>query len=179
VALRVELWTDGSGTASGPGGWAFVLRAIDTSTGEVRKEVERSGGEYVTTSQVMEATALLEGLRAIERATVVYLYTDSKYVAGAFAERWLDLWEARGWKKVKHPAVWQDVLRLVRERGLDVRAAHVKGHTGVALNERCDELAGAERRKRKDELEGEQATLELGDAQTATVTAPESALTGA
>jgi ribonuclease HI len=75
----------------------------------------------------------------------VRLYTDSQYVRRGVLE-WLPQWKARGWKTAdKKPVKNQDLWEL-----LDVEVAKhridwhwVKGHSGVAGNERCDALANA------------------------------------
>jgi ribonuclease HI len=152
----VELWTDGSGGVTGtPGGWAYVLR---TRTREGWAEREGAGSEESTTSNRMEITAVLEGLRALKSPCAVRVLSDSQYVVNTFAKGWIGRWKAKGWRKVKNADLWKAVLVAGSMHRLDF--VWVRGHNGTALNERCDELAGAQRaivvarRERYPSLEG-------------------------
>lgn len=148
-SMQIELWTDGasSGTSAAPGGWAFILRALDGT--KLLRELERSGGETETTNNRMELMAVLEGLRALtgERVTLT-VFSDSEYVVKAFMENWIGRWESHGWRKTKNAKrlvvnadIWRELVPLVRAH--DVTFQHVRGHAGTALNERVDRLAVA------------------------------------
>ena len=141
---RVELFTDGACRGNpGPGGWAFVLRHPASGS-----EKELSGGEAATTNNRMELQAVIEGLRALTRASEVEVVTDSVYVAKGASE-WMVGWKANGWRRregrsfkpVKNVELWQDLDELLARH--DVRFRVVKGHSGHPENERCDELAVA------------------------------------
>jgi ribonuclease HI len=135
----VEIYTDGACRGNpGPGGWAAVLSAGG-------REKELTGAENLTTNNRMELRAVIAALQALKRPVDVRLYTDSQYVRRGVLE-WLPQWKARGWKTAdKKPVKNQDLWEL-----LDVEVAKhriewhwVKGHSGVAGNERCDALANA------------------------------------
>lgn len=136
---HVELFTDGACSGNpGPGGWAYVLR--HPSSGAER---ERSGGEAQTTNNRMELMAVIEGLRAITRESVVDLYSDSQYVLKGLNE-WMPAWKARGWKTaskqpVKNRDLWEPLDEL-RSKHL-LRFHWLRGHAGHPENERCDQLA--------------------------------------
>ena len=141
---RVELFTDGACRGNpGPGGWAFVLRHPASGS-----EKELSGGEAGTTNNRMELQAVIEGLRALTRASEVEVVTDSVYVAKGASE-WMVGWKANGWRRregrsfkpVKNVELWQALDELLVLH--DVRFRVVKGHSGHPENERCDELAVA------------------------------------
>ena len=141
---RVELFTDGACRGNpGPGGWAFVLRHPASGS-----EKELSGGEAATTNNRMELQAVIEGLRALTRASEVEVVTDSVYVAKG-ASKWMVGWKANGWRRregrsfkpVKNVELWQDLDELLARH--NVRFRVVKGHSGHPENERCDELAVA------------------------------------
>lgn len=141
----VDLWTDGSGTTLGhPGGWAFVLEAVHPATGEPRRR-EGSGGALDTTNNRMEMMACLMGLRALKRPSVVVVHTDSEYLMKPFTEGWLERWVSSNFKKKQNADLWM----LLREQVVRhiVTWEWVKGHAKIELNERCDELAGAERKR--------------------------------
>ncbi len=139
VRPHVELFTDGACSGNpGPGGWAFVLRHPATG-----KSIERSGAEAATTNNRMELMAVIEGLRALTRPSLVDLTSDSQYVLNGLKE-WMDQWKRRGWKTaskqpVKNQDLWE-ILDLLRADH-DIRFHWIRGHQGHAENERCDELA--------------------------------------
>ena len=84
----------------------------------------------------MELTAVVEGLKLLTRPATVTIHSDSRYV--------IDI--ARGAKKpVKNRKLWQAYRELAGRHMIDWK--YVAGHSGDALNERCDKLAVAERRK--------------------------------
>lgn len=140
----VELYTDGACSGNpGPGGWAFVLRCPRTG-----KELERSGGDRVTTNNKMELTAVLRGLEALKEPCQVELYSDSKYV-GQGISSWMQGWKRRGWKRkdgsktvaVKNVDLWKKLDELMQSHQIEFH--YIPGHTGHPENERCDELAVA------------------------------------
>lgn len=141
----VHLFTDGACSGNpGPGGWAYILR--DERTGV---EKEASGGEPETTNNRMELVAVIEGLGALRRPTVVELHSDSQYVLNGMRE-WLPAWKARGWRTagrqpVKNRDLWErlDALLAMHE----VRFNWVRGHSDHPENERCDRLAVAARER--------------------------------
>lgn len=135
---QVELWTDGACSGNpGPGGWAAILRWRG-------HERELSGGEAATTNNRMELQGVVEGLRALARPSDVVVHTDSAYLQRAFTDGWLKKWKRNGWRtSSKQPVANQDLWialdeAVARHR---VRWVRVKGHAGVDLNERADQLA--------------------------------------
>jgi ribonuclease HI len=143
--IVIDLWCDGSGTIAGqPGGWAYVLHAVHPVTGE-EKIVEGSGGAPDATNNRMELTALLEGLRAIKRPSTVVVHADSEYVINPLRHGWIEKWERTNYAKKKNADIWRELVVEVRKHS--VTYEHVKGHSGVHYNERCDVLAGQERRR--------------------------------
>ena len=51
-----------------------------------------------TTNNVMELTAVIEGLKMLKYACEVDLYSDSAYVVNAFLQGWIYNWVKKGWK---------------------------------------------------------------------------------
>ena len=134
--MIVEVWTDGSATtAEKPGGWAYVI-LLDGA-----KVHEASGGMLYCTNNVAELTAADEGLRY---ATSTYpdaeitLVSDSMLVLNYTNGTWRC--------KKFHLALLHSSLRKMYGH-FNVDTRWVRGHTGVEHNERCDELAKAEREK--------------------------------
>ena len=137
---QVEIYTDGACSGNpGPGGWAAVL----TYEGH-QKEI--SGGEANTTNQRMELKAVYESLKGLKEPCNVVLHSDSAYVINCFKQKWYVGWRKNGWKNSKGDPVqnrdlWELLLSEVERH--DVAFEKVKGHAGVEMNERCDELARA------------------------------------
>jgi ribonuclease HI len=141
---QVHLFTDGGCSGNpGPGGWAFILRHPATG-----KQMERSGGERETTNNRMELTAVVEGLAALKKPTMVELFTDSVYVGKGMSE-WMPKWKANGWRRkertkfvpVKNEDLWRQLdAALARHEVVYTRVA---GHSGHIENDRVDELAVA------------------------------------
>ena len=138
----VYLFTDGACKGNpGTGGWGVLLRY-----GTHEKEL--FGGEAQTTNNRMELTAVLSGLKTLNRPCDVVICTDSQYVKNGM-ESWIHNWKKNGWKTagrqpVKNADLWQQLdEQVARHR---VRWQWVKGHAGHAENERADALAnrGAE-----------------------------------
>ena len=144
--MDLELWTDGACSGNpGPGGWAAILVARGPD-GTIVKQVERSGGDPATTNNRMELQAVIEGLGALQRPSSVSVHIDSSYVMDAIVKRWIEGWIKRDWKTaakqpVKNRELWESLLAALEPH--DVTWKKVRGHAGVELNERCDELAVA------------------------------------
>ena len=141
---KVEIWTDGACSYNpGPGGWASILYYKG-----IEKEI--SGGMLDTTNNVMELTAVIQGLKALKEPCEVTLYSDSTYVVNAILENWLDAWQQNGFKTankkpVKNKELWEELSILLKKH--NVNFVHVKGHADNVNNNRCDKLARAEIQK--------------------------------
>ena len=134
---RVVIHTDGACSGNpGPGGWGAILR-----TGEHEKEL--SGGDRATTNNRMELTAVIRGLEALKRSSVVTIHTDSRYVMDGLTQ-WLPKWKKNGWKTadkkpVKNEDLWRELDVLCAKH--DLKWRWVRGHSGHPENERADALA--------------------------------------
>lgn len=137
--MHITIYTDGAcdiHAENQPGGWAAILRAVD-GKGKLVKERVLSGGAESTTNNQMELTAVIEGLKALKRPADVTVFTDSRYV--------LDI--ASGNKKAtRNKKLWQIFFRQAEKHRIEWK--YVAGHSGDALNERCDRLAVKEKRSR-------------------------------
>jgi ribonuclease HI len=138
---KVELYTDGACSGNpGPGGWAYILK--HPASGLAR---EASGGDAATTNNRMELQAVIEGLTALKRPSVVELYSDSQYVLNGL-KSWIKGWKAKGWKTaskqpVKNQDLWEALDALASQH--QVTFHWVRGHNEHPENERCDQLAVA------------------------------------
>jgi len=143
---RVDVWTDGScDTASGHGGWAYLLRYG-------RHSATASGYEANTTNNRMELTAAVLALEALREPCRVRLVTDSQYLKKAFTDGWLAKWQRNGWRTaskapVKNRDLWERLLEL--EQRHEVSWAWTRGHAGQPENEEVDRLALAARVNRR------------------------------
>ena len=144
----VTIYTDGACSGNpGPGGWGAILMY-----GPHKKEL--SGGERQTTNNRMELTGVITALEALKEPCVVELYSDSKYVIDALEKGWAWGWKKRGWvksdkKPALNPDLWETLLALTRKH--EVRCHWVKGHAENPMNNRCDAMAVAEWKKRKQD----------------------------
>ncbi len=138
---QVVLTTDGSSLGNpGPGGYAAILEYKD-------KQKILTGGFSRTTNNRMEIMAVLAGLKALKKPTLLTIRTDSQYVARAISEGWLKKWQKNGWrtagkKPVKNRDLWEDLSRELDKH--EVEFKWVRGHSGDERNEKCDDLARAE-----------------------------------
>jgi len=135
---EVIIYTDGACSGNpGPGGWGSILMYKENI-----KEI--SGGKENTTNNVMELTAVIEGLKLLKFPCRVKLYSDSAYVVNAFTQKWIYAWLKNGWKNsskepVKNKELWQELYDLTKVH--EVEFIKVKGHADNEYNNRCDELA--------------------------------------
>ena len=137
---KVSIYTDGSCLGNpGVGGYAAIL------TCEGREKVI-TGGTKKSTNNRMEMTAVIEALGLLKKACAVTIYTDSSYLVNNFSR--MPEWRANGWMgasgAVKNHELWDKmdfIVQKLTEMGATIEFSKVRGHAGVALNERCDRLA--------------------------------------
>lgn len=149
---KLSLYTDGGCSHSGDGGWACVI--VNEATGA---KLPLSGGKKETTNNVMELTALLEGLRNLVDHGVtsgVTVYSDSEYTKNTYT-KWMHSWARWGWRKsdggeVSNLELIKQLYEIYPKITLD-DYKWVKGHSGNPLNEYVDQLCQAEIKKQKGE----------------------------
>jgi ribonuclease HI len=141
------IFTDGSSRGNpGPGGWGAVVVYND---GEL-KAAELGGRENHTTNNRMELTAVISALDFVSKHTkiqglarTIQVNTDSSYVLRG-ATLWIHGWKKNNWKTktkddVLNKDLWEHFLKVRSD--LKISWNLLKGHSGVAGNERCDEIA--------------------------------------
>ena len=141
-AKRLEMYCDGGCRGNqvdeNVGGWGAYL-----IWGAHEKRLH--GGCRNTTNNVMELTAVIEGLRAVVNKEVpVDVHVDSAYVHKGITE-WIDSWIAKGWKNAQKKPVanrelWEQLL-AEKAKFADIRFFKVKGHADNVGNNIADELA--------------------------------------
>ncbi len=145
IVKKVTLISDGACVGNpGPGGWAYILRYAEHSE-------EGTGGTGDTTNNRMEIAAVIEGLKALKEPCEVLLISDSQYVLNGVLS-WRFTWRENGWMRkpkkngeerpVLNVDLWQELDSLANKH--TIRGRWVRGHSGHADNERCDQLAEAQ-----------------------------------
>lgn len=123
------------------GGWGVAI-----SYGVHNHEIR--GGKIGTTNNQMEIQAVISALKSVRGAGHIdmEIYCDSAYVVNCMNQGWMKNWVRNGWKNskkepVKNKELWIELDMLINERQHTPKFFKVKGHSGVELNERADQLA--------------------------------------
>jgi ribonuclease HI len=121
-------YTDGACSGNpGPCGLGAVL---------LENGARRELSEYlgIGTNNVAELTAILRALEGVGRsAELMLVHTDSQYAIGVLT---------KGWKAKANQALIASIKDRMRNFPR-LQLVYVKGHAGIPLNERADELARA------------------------------------
>lgn len=150
-STNVIIYCDGACSGNpGPGGWGSIVIYGDQVT-------ELGGAANATTNNRMEMAAVLEALHYCLKTHskgdlgYIQIFTDSVYVIRGITQ-WIFGWKKRGWKnaaneEVSNQDIWielDNVVTVVRNKlECEIKWNFVKGHSGVAGNERCDVIAVA------------------------------------
>lgn len=126
-ADAIHVWTDGACSGNpGPAGVGVVV----IGDGPKEREISEYLGEG--TNNIAELTAILRGLEAVsDPRRPVVVYSDSAYSIGLLSQNW----------KAKKNVELVAELREVCKRFKKLQFVKVLGHSGIALNERVDQLA--------------------------------------
>ena len=155
---NILIFTDGASRQNpGPGGWGAVVVAND-------RVVELGGGEVHTTNNRMELQAVISAIDFLIEYELLTLnfkcvvYTDSAYVVNGIT-KWISGWKSRGWltlqkEEVLNRDLWEKLSFLLEDMPGDEKIEWklLKGHVGVAGNERCDVIATSFADKKKIDL---------------------------
>jgi len=122
----VIAYADGACSGNpGPAGLGVVV--ID---GSIRMELSEHLG--VGTNNIAELSAIDRVLDMVpEPGRPIVIHTDSAYAIGVLS---------KGWKAKANVALIERVRERLSKRPA-IRLVHVRGHSGIELNERADELA--------------------------------------
>lgn len=136
--MIINIYTDGACSGNqnenNVGGWGTILEA-----GENKKELY--GGSSNTTNNIMELTAVLEGLKALKSFShQVNIYSDSAYIVNCFNQKWYVKWQTNGWKTsqkkpVENKELWEQIIHYVHKIKT-VNFYKVKGH--LDLDKKAD-----------------------------------------
>jgi ribonuclease HI len=109
----------------GPAGLGAVI--ID---GPTRTEISEHLG--IATNNIAELAAIERVLESVtDKARNLIIYTDSAYSIGVLS---------KGWKAKANVVLIESLRKRLKERP-KTAFVHVRGHAGIELNERADELA--------------------------------------
>ncbi len=150
---KVIAFTDGASRNNpGKGGWGAIV--IYPKSSGVLCVDELGGADPHTTNNRMEIgafKAVLEHMNDFYQndttKKVFTIYTDSSYVRNAFT-KWIDGWAKSDWvtkgkTQVLNSDLWSVVYdlkhKLSKQFIFDIQL--LKGHSGIAGNERCDVIA--------------------------------------
>jgi len=134
---KVIIYSDGSSLSNpGKSGYGAVLKWGDTV-----KQI--SQGYHLSTNNRMELMGAIAPLELLKRPVDVEFHTDSMYVIDGIT-KWIKNWKKRGWKDskkqpVKNGDLWVRLDEASSKHNITWK--HVKAHSGIELNERCDKLA--------------------------------------
>jgi ribonuclease HI len=122
----IVAYADGACSGNpGPAGLGVVILE-----GPMRTEICEPLGQG--TNNIAELTAIERVLDAIpDPGRPLVIYTDSEYAVGVLS---------KGWKAKANMALVERVRDRLAKRPA-TRLVHVRGHAGIELNERADELA--------------------------------------
>ncbi|HEU0034705.1 MAG TPA: ribonuclease H [Kofleriaceae bacterium] len=127
-ANAIHVWTDG-GCIPNPGPAGIGVVIVD---GRERKEISEYLGHG--TNNIAELTAIVRGLEEVkDRTRPIVVYSDSQYAIGLLTQNW----------KPKANIELVAKLRALLREFPEVRFVKVAAHSGIALNERVDQLASA------------------------------------
>ena len=156
---EIIVFADGSSLGNpGPGGWGVVVVYQDNKLkvkSEKLKVTELGGGNKHTTNNRMELTAAIEALEFSSKLKTqnvkLLIYTDSSYTINGIT-KWIKRWEKTDWigtnkKEILNQDLWKKLSKLTK--GKNILWKHVRGHVGIAGNERADFLATMNAREQK------------------------------
>ncbi|MBX7165133.1 MAG: hypothetical protein K1X74_02175 [Pirellulales bacterium] len=141
-AFDYQVYCDGGHRRGDPslGGCAFVVLDFQGRVIRQARKTFRGGS-----APLAELLAAIGALEATPPGSRIELVSDSRYVVDAIQDA-LAHWAAQQWRagppgrsrRLKHVALWRRLDALMQQR--KVVARWVRGHSGDAWNEVCDQL---------------------------------------
>lgn len=141
-----HLYTDGS-SHNGIGSWAFAI-VDDCDT------LIRDGGEAFekATNSRGEMLAVINGLKAFKKSSIVEVISDSAFVVNCFKDKWYIKWRNNGWYAssgpVKNVDLWKELLSVAESFEHPIQWTHIRGHQGNKWNEYVDDMCTRLRREK-------------------------------
>ena len=143
---KIKLYTDGACSGNpGPGGWGVVFIKESDKDESIQT---KNGSESSTTNNRMELKAAIEGIKMANKADIITLTTDSKYVKNGITE-WIQNWKKNNWKNASNKPVKNKDLWIILDdlnSTYEISWKWVKAHQDidkedVKFNNLADELA--------------------------------------
>lgn len=152
----IIIYTDGSSLGNpGPGGYGCVIVFQDQEL-----VVELGGYAEKTTNNKMELTAIVSALDYLKHQHVsqdahIVIHTDSSYAINGIT-KWIFGWMKNNWitstkTPVLNSEIWKQLVPL-KNYFMKLSFEHVRGHSGIWGNERCDMIATSFASKTKIDL---------------------------
>lgn len=135
---HVDLYTDGSYSQQGRGGFGVILltTAIDTL---YRRDIADQL-KHCNSPLEAELIAVIKGLASLRRVPCrVDIYTDAQRIVDVMETRWYQRWETRKWQGVHNGVLWRTLIAQASKH--QVTWHWVKAHADNDLNNQCDLLA--------------------------------------
>jgi ribonuclease HI len=150
ITNKAQIWADGAcwqESGGGVGGWGALIN----ENGEERTIY---GGDSSTTNNKMEMLACIKALKDLKEASIVTIFTDSKYLINGIT-MWILGWKKNNWitktnQPVKNRELWQELDYLCNIH--NVKWKWVRGHSGNRGNEIADSLAVKGKEEEKERL---------------------------
>lgn len=156
----IRIFTDGACSNNpGPGGWGAVFYK------DTKQEII-SGHEVETTNNRMELMAIVKALEKIKKEEHLYhkefeIYSDSAYVVNAINYDWITKWAINNWEttkgeEIKNQDLWKRYLKLrgyLGTKNVSIKVIKIKGHNNNAFNDHVDEIAKAEVKLARREIQ--------------------------
>lgn len=143
--LQVIIYTDGSSLGNpGVGGYGAVIVLLGEN-----KVIEIGKQYQMTTNNKMELTAIIHALEYLQKnniseKTTIAIHTDSSYAINGIT-KWIAGWKKKDWMtSMKQPVLNDDLwkqLDVLVQVYKSISWHHVRGHSGIWGNERCDQIA--------------------------------------
>lgn len=138
ISKPLEIFTDGS-SKRGLGAWAFVVSKNGKIVYEASGSVKKVGNNR------MELQAAIEALRWLPPSSRAVVHSDSRILIDAINLE-IPEWKVMGWeKKGARPIINLDLFQELDalNQKHKITWKWIRGHSGIKLNERCDELCRA------------------------------------
>ena len=143
--FSVTIYTDGACSGNpGVGGYGAII------TCKGKEHIVKGSCPETTTNNRMEIMAIIEAVKALKKPCEITIHTDSQYVCTSTShdKKWLTS-ESR-----PNRDLWIQLIEAGNKGGHKIRFVKVKGHDGIALNERCDKIAKEQCLKARHEAYG-------------------------
>jgi len=136
--MSIKIYVDGACSGNpGIGGYGCIIDNAGTIT-------EFCGAETNATNNRMEVLGAIVALESIKSPmSVIEVVSDSQYLIKGM-NGWVHDWIKNGWRNSKRQPtpnkdLWIRLLGLAKKH--QITWTWVRGHSGHAENERCDQLA--------------------------------------